>query len=78
MKTQHLYFRYLFNTDLSNKKLFFVRQLYFTYSIKRLLFALVDCQYALLKSTCSKTSYLTPCIVPYEWTCILHHALIAY
>ena len=57
MKTQHLYFRDLSNIDLSIKILFSIRQLYFTYSIKRSCFVLIDCQYALFKSTCSKNKY---------------------
>ena len=38
---------------------------------------LICCQYALFKSTCSKTSYLTLCDVPHEWFVFLHRALWA-
>ena len=54
-----------------------IRQLYCTYSIKRSFFVLIDCQYALFKSSCSKTSYLTPCNVPHEWFVYLHLAVLA-
>ena len=40
-------------------------------------FVLIDCQCALFKSTCSKTSYLTPCNVLHEWFVFLHLALLA-
>ena len=46
MKTQHLYFRYLSNMDFLIKILFFIRQLYFTYSINNLIFVLIDYQLA--------------------------------
>ena len=77
INTQHLYFRYLSNIDLSIKIFLFIRQLYFTYSIKRSFFVLIDCQYVLFKSSCSKTSYLTPCNVPHEWFVFLNLALLA-
>ena len=51
---------------LFNQNVVFIKQLYFTYPIKRLLFALIDCQYALFKIACSKTSYQTPCHVAHE------------
>ena len=49
-----------------NQNFVFIKQLYFIYSIKRLLFALIDFQYALLKIAYSKTRYPTPCNVPHE------------
>ena len=61
-----LVFSISFQNGLINQNFVFIRLLYFTNSMKRLFFVLIDCQYALLKSTCSKTSYLTPCNVPHE------------
>ena len=61
-----LVFSISFHHGLIHHNFVFIRQLYFTYSIKRPLFVLIDCQYALLKSTCSKTNYLAPCNVPHE------------
>ena len=58
---------------LVNQNFVFIRQLYFTYSIKRLFFVLNDCQYTLFKSTFSKTSYL----VSNDWFVFLHRALLA-
>ena len=55
----------------------FIRQLCCTFFKKRVFFVSVDCQYALFKSTCSKTSYLTPCNVPHEGFLISHRALKA-
>ena len=45
-----------FQHGLVHQNVAFIRQLYmyFTYSIKRSFFVLIDCQYALFKSTCSK------------------------
>ena len=61
-----LLFSISFKSGLVDQDFAFIRQLYFTYSIKRSVFVLIDCQYALFKSTCYKTSYLTPCNVPHE------------
>ena len=66
-----------FQHGLVDRNFVFIRQLYFTYSIKRSVFVLIDCQHSLFKSTCSKTSYLTPCNVPHEWFVFLHRALLA-
>ena len=77
MKTQHLYFRYLSNMDLVHQHFVFIRELFFIYSIKWSVFVLIGCQYALFKSTCYKTSYLTPCNIPHEWFEFLHRALLA-
>ena len=77
MKTQHLYFRYPSNMDLSIKIFGSIRQLYFTFSIKRLGFVLIDCHYALFNSTCSETNNLIPCNVPHEWFVLLHCVLSA-
>ena len=54
-----------------------IRQLIFTYAIKISFFVLIDCQYALFESTCSKTSYLTPCNVPHEWFVFYHRDLLS-
>ena len=62
---------------LGHQNLVFIRQLYFTYSIKRSFFVLIECQYSLLKSTYSKTCYLTPCNVPHEWFVFLRRVLLA-
>ena len=62
---------------LGHQNFVLIRQLYFTYSIKRSFFVLIEYQYSLLKSTCSKTSYLTPCNVPHEWFVFLLPALLA-
>ena len=40
-------------------------------------FVLIDCQCALFKSICWKTSYLTPCNVPHEWFVFFNLALLA-
>ena len=45
--------------ELDNQNFVFIRLFYFTYSINRLFFLLNNCQCALFKSPCSKTSYLT-------------------
>ena len=45
---------------------------------KIILHILIYCQYALFKSTWSKTSYLTPYNVLHEWFVLLHRALLAY
>ena len=55
----------------------FIRQSYFWYSIKRLFSVLIHCQYALFKSSCSKTSYLTPFNVPHDWFVFFDCALLA-
>ena len=52
-----------FQRGLVNQNFVFIRKLYFTYSIIRSLFVLIDCQYALFLF---KTSYLTPCNVLHE------------
>ena len=72
-----LVFSISFLYGLVNQSFVFIKQLYFTYSIKRLLFALIDCQYALFKIACSKTSNPTPCNVAHEWFVFLHRALLA-
>ena len=61
-----LVFSIPFQHGLVYQKFVFIRQLYFTYAIKRSFFALIDCQYALFKSNCSKKSYLTIFYVPHE------------
>ena len=73
----HLYFQYFFQHGLVNQNFVLIRQLCVTFPIKRVCFVSVDCQYALFKSTCSKTSYLTLCNVPHEWLVISHRALKA-
>ena len=73
-----LVFSISFQHEFVHQNFLFIRQLYFTYSIKRSFFVLIDCQYSLFKSTCSKTSYLTPCIVPHELFVFLHCALLSY
>ena len=72
-----LVFSISFQHGLVNHNFVFSRQLYVTFSIKRLLFVLIDFQYALFKRTCLKTSYLTPCNVPHEWLVFLHRNLLA-
>ena len=57
MNTQHLSSRYISNMDLSFKILFSSDNCYFSYSMKRLFFVLIYCQYALFTSFCSKISY---------------------
>ena len=71
-----LIFSISFKHGLVHQNFVFIRQLSFTYSIKRLFSVLFDCQYALFKSTSSETSYLTPCNVPHEWFVLLHPALL--
>ena len=66
-----------FQHGLIHQNVVFIRRLYFTYSIKRSFFVLVDCQYTLFKSTCSKTSYLTSCDVAHERIVFLHRDLLA-
>ena len=44
---------------------------------QKIIFVSIDCQSTLFKSTCSKTSYLTPCNVPDEWFVFLHLVLLA-
>ena len=61
-----LVFSISFQQGLVNQNFAFIWQLYFTYSIKRSFFVLIDCKYALFKSTCSKTTFLTFCNVPHE------------
>ena len=70
-------FSIYFKHGLVHQNCVFIRHLYFTYSVKISFFVLIDCQYALFKSTCSKASYLTPCNVPHEWFVFLHLALLA-
>ena len=65
-KNATLVFSISFQHGLVPLNFVFIRQLYFTYSIKRPFFILIDCQYALFKRACSKTSYLTLCNVPHE------------
>ena len=72
-----LVFSISFLHGLVNQSFVYIKKLYFTYSFKRLLFALIDCQYALFKISCSKTSYPTPCNVAHEWFVFLHRALLA-
>ena len=72
-----LVFSMSFPHGLVNQNFVFIKQLNFTYSIKRLLFALLDCQYALFKIACSKTNYPTPCNVAHEWFVFLHRAISA-
>ena len=69
-----LVFSMFFSNGLVHQNFVFIRQLYFTYYKKKSLFVLIDCQYALFRSTCSKTSYLTLCNVPHEWFEFLHPA----
>ena len=76
-KNATLVFSICFQHWLVHEHFVFIGQLYFTYYIKRSPFLLIDCQYALLKSTWSKTSYPTPCNVPHEWFLFLHRALFA-
>ena len=66
-----------FKHELVHQHFVFIRQLYFTYSTKWSVFALIGCQYAWFKSTCYKTSYLTNCNIPHEWFEFLHCALLA-
>ena len=72
-----LVFSISFKRGLVHQHFAFIRQLYFTNSIKWSVFLLIGCQYALFKSTCYKTSNLTPCNVPHEWFEFLHRALWA-
>ena len=62
-----LVFSIFFQHGLFNQNFVVIRQFDVTYSIKRILFVLIDRQYVLFKSTCLKSSYLTPCYVPHEW-----------
>ena len=77
MKTQHFYFRFISNMDLTIKILFSLDNCTLHMPPKDHFFVLVDWQYALFKSTCSKTSYLTPCIVPHEWFVFMDRTLLA-
>ena len=77
MKTQHLYFRYILKMELSIKILFSSDNCSL-HSLSKDIFVLIDWQYALFKSTWSKTSYLTPYYVPHEWFVFLHRVLLAY
>ena len=56
---------------------FLIRQLFFTYAIKRSFSILINCQYACLKVLVKKTSYMTACNVPHEWFLLLHHDFLA-
>ena len=47
-----LVFSISFQHGLVHQNFVFIRQQYFTYSIKRSSFVLIDCQYVLFKSTC--------------------------
>ena len=71
-----LVFSISFLHRLVNQNVVFIGKLFFIYSIKKMLFALIDCQYALLKITYSKTSYPTPCNVAHERFVFLHRALL--
>ena len=55
-----LVFSISFQHELFNKNFVFIRQLYFTYSTKRLFFVWIDCQYVQFNSISSKTSNMTP------------------
>ena len=72
-----LVFSISFQHRLVHQNFVFIRQLYFTYAIKRSFFVLIDCKYVLFKSTCSKTSYLTPCNVSHQWFVFLLRVLLA-
>ena len=72
-----LVFSIFFKHGLVHQHFIFIRGLYFIYSIKWSVFVLTDCQYALFKSTCYKTSYKTPCNVPHEWFEILNRVVFA-
>ena len=61
-----LVFSISFKNGLVHQHYVFFRKLYFKYSIKLSVFVLIDCQYALFKSTFYKTSFLTPCNVLHE------------
>ena len=45
-----------FQHGLFHQNFVFIRQLYFTYSIKISFFVLIDCKYSLFKSTCSQNN----------------------
>ena len=72
-----LLFSIFFQHGLVNQNFVFTRQLFFTYSIKRVFSVLIDCQCALFKSSYSKTSYPTLCHVPHDWFVFLHRVLLA-
>ena len=61
-----LVFSISFLHGLVNQSFVLIKQLYLTYCIKKLLFVLIDCQYAWFKIACSKTSYPTPYYVAHE------------
>ena len=75
LKTQH--FLIFFQHGHGNQNFVFIIQINFESSIKRHFFALIYCKYALYKSTCLKTSYLTLCKVLLEWFVFFHSALLA-
>ena len=72
-----LVFSIAFQHGLANQNFIFIKQFYFTYSIKNLFFVFIDCQYALFTSICWKTSCLTPCNVPHQWKLFSIRALLA-
>ena len=72
-----LVFSISFQNGLVNQNCVLIIQSFFTYSIKRFFFVLIDCQYALFKNICSKTSYLNPCNAPHEWFVFFHRAHLA-
>ena len=77
MKTQHLYFRYIPNTDLSIKILFSSDNCTsHILSKDHSLYWFIDTMHC-LKVVVHKTSYLTPCNVPHGWFIFLHRALLA-
>ena len=73
MKTQHLYFRYLSNMDLSIKILFSSDN-----STLDILSKDHSLYWLIVNMHCSKTSYLTPCNALHEWFVFLHSAFLAY
>ena len=77
MKTQHLYFRYLSNMDLSIKILFSSDNCTLHMLSKdHSLYWLIVNMYC-LKVLVQKTSYLTPCNVPHEWFVFLLRVLLS-
>ena len=77
MKTQHFYFRYLSNVDLSIKILFSSDNCTsHILSQDHSLYWLIVTMHC-LKVLVHKTSYLTPCNVPHGWFIFFHRALLA-
>ena len=77
MKTQHFYFLYLSNMDLSIKILFSSDNctLHILSKDHSLYWLIVNMHW--LKVLVQKTSYLTPCYVPHVWFVFLHLAFLA-